>query len=106
MTMTYSYPSSEPKREDLDRTTGALLVEFGAAWCGICKAAQPDIAKALSEHPEVKHIKVADGRGQPLGRSFGVKLWPTLIAMRDGREVGRVVRPSNRQAIDTLLASI
>jgi thioredoxin 1 len=83
-----------------------VLVEFGAASCGICRAAQPAIAEALREHPEVRHIKVADGSGQPLGRSFGVTLWPTLIALRDGREVARLVRPVGHEPIVKMLAAI
>ena len=45
------------------------------------------------------HIKVEDGSGQRLGRSFGVKLWPTLIFLRDGKEVDRLVRPDSAQSI-------
>jgi thioredoxin 1 len=37
----------------------------------------------------VRHVKVEDGSGRRLGRSFGVKLWPTLVFLRDGREVAR-----------------
>jgi thioredoxin 1 len=106
MPMTTAYLATEPKREDLDRSHGPLLVEFGATWCGICKAAQPAIAKAMNAHREIEHIKVADGRGQPLGRSFRVKLWPTLIALRDGKEVARLVRPTSNEEISQLLASI
>jgi len=100
-----AYPASEPARAELDRSQGVLLVEFGAAWCGICQSTQPAIAAALNGYPEVEHIKVADGQGKPLGRSFAVKLWPTLIALRDGREVGRLDRPTSPEAITTLLAS-
>jgi thioredoxin 1 len=39
------------------------------------------------------HLKVEDGPGRPLGRSFAVKLWPTLVLLQDGRPVGRLVRP-------------
>lgn len=99
------YRSVEPARAEIDQSMGFVLIEFGASWCGICQAAQPAIAAALSGHPDVKHIKVADGRGKPLGRSFGVKLWPTLIALRNGSEVGRLVRPANREVILELLAS-
>jgi thioredoxin 1 len=106
MPMTHTYLASEPKREELDRSRGPLVVEFGAAWCGICKAAQPAISKALSAHAEIQHLKVADGKGQPLGRSYRVKLWPTLIALRDGEEVGRLVRPTNEAEISQLLQSI
>ena len=75
-------PPAAPTRAELDGSQGPVLVEFGATWCGIRQALQPAIAEALHEHPEAQHMKVADGRAQPLGRSFGVKLWPTLIALR------------------------
>jgi thioredoxin 1 len=104
--MAQSYPASEPLRAELDRSQGPMLVEFGAAWCGICKAAQPAIAQAMSGYPEVQHIKVADGSGLPLGRSFRVKLWPTLIALRDGKEIARLVRPSSAEPIADMLAAI
>ena len=32
----------------------------------------------------------ADASGRPLGRSFKVKLWPTLVFLRDGREIERL----------------
>lgn len=100
------YAAIEPARAELDRSPGAVLLEFGAPWCPICRAAQPPIASALEEHAEVRHVKVEDGKGRPLGRSFGVKLWPTLIALRDGREIGRAVRPQNRQVIAKLLQDL
>jgi thioredoxin 1 len=106
MPMVTTYPPTAPTRADLDQTQGPVLVEFGATSCGICQSLQTVIAKAVHEHPEVKHIKVGDGKGQPLGRTFGVKLWPTLIALKDGREVGRLVRPLSHKPILEMLASI
>lgn len=102
---TASYPPSEPMRAEVDASRGLLVVEFGASWCGICQAAQPAIKAALNEHPEIEHLKVFDGPGKPLGRSFRIKLWPTLIALRDGREVGRLVRPARQEDIQKLLAA-
>ena len=58
--------------------------EFGASWCPHCQAIQPCLEAMLAGYPEVEHISVEDGRGKPLGRSFGVKLWPTLVFLRDG----------------------
>ncbi|MBC7514142.1 MAG: thioredoxin family protein, partial [Herminiimonas sp.] len=57
-------------------------------------------------HPHVEHIKVEDGSGRPLGRSFNVRLWPTLIFLQDGREVARLVRPTEAQPIADALAGI
>ena len=93
-------------RADVDTMRGPVLLEFGAAWCGICRSLQPTIGAALERHPGVKHLRIEDGPGQPLGRSFGVKLWPTLIFLRDGREVARAVRPRGAQARDAALRDL
>jgi thioredoxin 1 len=81
------------------------VLEFGTSWCGYCLAAQPLIEAELSP-ANVEHIKIEDGKGLVLGRSFRVKLWPTLIFLKDGREITRVVRPTNRQQIREALEQI
>jgi thioredoxin 1 len=87
------YQAEAPQRAEIDALPGAVLLEFGANWCGHCQAAQAPLAQAFTGHDRVVHYKVEDGPGRPLGRSFRVKLWPTLIFLRDGVEVARVVRP-------------
>jgi len=104
--METSYATTEPTRREVDALAGATVLEFGTGWCGWCRAAQPLIAGAFSSYPDVRHVKVEDGPGRPLGRSFRIKLWPTLVFMRDGQEVARVTRPGSldeiRQAFEQL----
>jgi thioredoxin 1 len=95
-----------PSREDVDAMQGPVVLEFGTSWCGWCRGAQPLVRSALARRPGVKHIKVEDGPGRPLGRSFRVKLWPTLIFMKDGREIARVTRPGDEAALEAALAQI
>jgi len=91
------------KRTDLDQLAGQAVVEFGAAWCGYCQAAQTIIAAALAASPDVKHIRIEDGKGQSLGRSYSIKLWPTLVFLEDGIEISRLVRPTDTGMITDAL---
>jgi len=102
--MTQSYSTTQPERSDVDQLPGTVALDFGTNWCGVCQGAAPDIAAALAAAPHVRHMKVEDGPGRPLGRSFRVKLWPTIIVLKDGVEVARVVRPGTSQAVTDALA--
>ena len=93
-------------RKEVDLLAGPTVLEFGSPWCGFCRAAQPLLASAFIEHPEVRHIKISDASGRPLGRSFNVKLWPTLIFLHNGKETARLIRPSAASAIADALAKI
>lgn len=100
------YADVEPGRAEVDALPGATVLEFGAPWCGFCIQAQRPIGAALAGHPGVRHVKVEDGKGRPLGRSYGIRLWPTLVFLRDGQELARLVRPTEASAIREALARI
>jgi len=100
------FTDPEPQRAQLDALPGPAVLEFGTAWCGFCRGAQPLIAAAFAGHAGVRHIKVEDGSGRRLGRSFGIKLWPTLVFLRDGHELTRLVRPARKEDIDRALVAI
>lgn len=87
------YTESAPSREEVDATRGLLLLDFGTNWCGHCVAARGVVDAWTQAHAQVRLVRVEDGRGRPLGRSFRVKLWPSLVLLRDGTEIARVVRP-------------
>lgn len=93
------YADKEPARDEVNALPGATLLEFGAPWCGICRGMQPVLATALKAYPGLRHLKVEDGPGRPLGRSFGIKLWPTLVLLKDGQEQERLVRPRDLASI-------
>lgn len=102
--MAYSaiFTVDAPTAQELALQPGWLLLEFGTDWCGHCRAAQALLCEALAEFPQVTHLKIEDGPGRRLGRSYRVKLWPTLLLLQDGREVARSVRPDSA---DQLLAA-
>lgn len=106
MAMQHAYNPTAPARDELDAMPGASVIEFGTDWCGHCQRAQPLIAAAFADHPGLRHLKVEDGPGRRLGRSFRVKLWPTLVFLRDGEEVARLVRPTDEAAIRQAMAEV
>ncbi len=85
---------SEPTREEVDQMSGPVVLEFGADWCPHCQAIQPWMSNMIAQYPHVRHLSIEDGKGRPLGRSFRVKLWPTLVFMMNGVVVSQLVRPS------------
>jgi thioredoxin 1 len=101
-----NYQPAGPTRSEIDAMPGSVVVEFGTNWCGYCQAARPLIDEAFADFPDVSHIMIEDGKGRPAGRSFGVKLWPTLIFLSDGRELARVVRPDDTGIVSQALAEL
>ena len=97
---------SEPTRAELSATRGIVVLEFGASWCPICRAARPLIDRALGTRSDLQHLWIEDGKGKPLGRSFQVKLWPTLVFLRNGEEVVRVVRPAQGDEVVSALQTL
>ncbi len=93
-----TWSEDEPTRAEVDGWKGVVLLEFGADWCPICQGFQPDLKALLAEHPDLRHVKILDGKGKPLGRSFQVKLWPNLVLLKDGEVIGQLARPQAAEA--------
>ncbi|WP_251976141.1 thioredoxin family protein [Salinicola avicenniae] len=93
------YTTDEPDLETLRARSGWTVIEFGAPWCPWCQAARPLIEAVLDERPDLVVFRIEDGKGRPLGRAFGVKLWPTFVFLRDGEEIARCVRPESTQCL-------
>ena len=100
------YAATEPARAEIDMLEGPVVLEFGSPSCGYCRAAQAPLASALADYPDLRHVKIADGSGRPLGRSFKVKLWPTLVFLSNGGEIARLVRPDDATEIRRAIAQI
>lgn len=106
MAMNEVYAAIEPARAEVDLLDGPTVLEFGSPWCGYSRAVQPLLASAFADHWRVRHIKIADASRRPLGRSFKVKLWPTLVFLSNGLETARLVRPGDASSIRSALAQI
>ena len=87
---------------------GISLVDFGAAWCGPCKAQSPVIKKVAEKFEGRAAVKEVDiDRNRDLAMDLGIQSVPTLIVFKDGREVERFIGLQNEnkltQALNTAL---
>ena len=106
MSVSLEYTANALTRESVDAFRGTTVLLFGVNWCGHCQAAAPLITEAFANFPDIQLLCIEDGAGRPLGRSFKVKLWPTLVFLVNGQEVDRVVRPIDLNVILDVLKKL
>lgn len=106
MSFSEDYATNHPTRDEIDGIRAPTVLEFGQPSCPCCQASEPVIRSAFKDFPGVSHLKLEDGQGRLLGRSFEVHKWPTLIFLQEGEEVDRLVRPASEKEVRKALESI
>ncbi|GAA5120420.1 thioredoxin family protein [Alloalcanivorax gelatiniphagus] len=93
------YATNHPTRDEIQGIAEPTVLEFGSPDCPYCQKTEPMVKAAFQDFPGISHVKLADHQDKMLGRAFNVDKWPTLIFIQEGREVSRLVRPENEDAI-------
>lgn len=71
--------------------TGKVVIDFYAEWCGPCQVMKPIFEKVAKDPKGVNYFKVnVDDCGETAS-FYGVRSIPTMIFMKDGKEVDRVL---------------
>ncbi|QID16919.1 thioredoxin family protein [Nitrogeniibacter mangrovi] len=104
--MSQNYQPDAPDRARIDAMDGPVVLDFGTNWCGHCDRARPLVDALMAAHPGVRHLRIEDAAGRRLGRSFGVKHWPTLVFLCRGTEIARVVRPTTAEDLTAAMTAL
>ena len=86
--------------QEVLKSAGPVLVEFGAVWCAPCKRLEPELVKLGSEWgSKVRLVKVDVDESADLAMKFGVMSVPTLILFVGGQAKQRLTGYQDRQRI-------
>ena len=76
------------------------LVIFSAEWCGACHSLL-DVFQKSNSDSQVKVFNIDIGNEDELVSKLGIKMLPTVIAYKNGEEIGRM---ENYQSHHNILA--
>lgn len=105
----------EFKKEVLD-SKKAYVVDFHATWCGPCRVLEPRLEKVLNNYNKKvststpdKQVRLAkvdiDELGELSGR-YGVDAVPTVVAIKDGREISRFRGVADENRIEKMIEQL
>ncbi len=80
-----------------------VLLDFFATWCGPCKMVAPILEEIAEENDGVKVVKADVDEEGELARRFGIMSIPTLVIIKDGKEVNRAVGYKPKEDILALI---
>ena len=74
------------------RSTAPVLVDLWAPWCGPCRFVSPILEELATENAgRLKVVKVNVDENPALSARFDARSIPTLVVLREGRVVDRVI---------------
>jgi thioredoxin len=86
--------------EQVERSSTPVLLDLWADWCGPCHMLAPTIDQLSTELAgRVKVAKLNIDENRATAARFGVRSIPTLLVLKSGREVDRLVGVQPKQEI-------
>lgn len=90
-------------QEEVINSKKPVLLDFWASWCGPCRMVSPIVDEIAEERSDVKVCKVNVEEQRELAAAFKVMSIPTLVVMKEGKIVNRVMGARPKDQILELL---
>ena len=92
--------------EEVFKSSGVILVDFTATWCGPCKALKPVLEGLEGEFPAVKFYKLDVDANQDICTRVGIRSVPTVIVYDNGEAIETLVGAKPKKYYQILLESL
>lgn len=95
--------SEENFKKEVLEESKTVLIDFYADWCGPCKMLSPIVEEAAKENEDTKFVKINVDEAQELAIEYDIMSIPTLVVIKDGKEVDRTIGLVNKAEIMSML---
>ena len=95
--------TSENFESEVLQSDKPVLIDFYADWCGPCKMLSPIVDEVAEENTDIKVVKINVDNAQDLAMKYQVMSIPTLVVIKDGKEVNRSVGLIDKSEVVSLI---
>ncbi len=84
---------------------GYALIDFGATWCGPCRAIAPFFNSLKDKYPSIKFLKLDIDENQEMARKYKIESIPAFILFKDGLEKDRMIG-ANKVKLEEMISKL